>query len=38
MDAMIAALALSHRAVLATRNTADFAGLGFDIVNPFDFQ
>jgi toxin FitB len=36
MDALIAAIALTHGAVLATRNVAHFAGLGLDIVNPFE--
>ena len=38
MDAMIAAIAVTHRAVLATRDTADFAGLGLDLINPFEFH
>ena len=36
MDALIAAIALAHGAVLATRNVRDFDGLGLKIVNPFD--
>lgn len=35
MDAMIAAIALVHRAVLATRDVEGFAGLGLELVNPF---
>jgi predicted nucleic acid-binding protein len=38
MDAMIAAIAVTHRAVLATRDTAGFAGLGLDLINPFEFH
>jgi len=34
-DAQIAAIALSHQATLATRNTADFADCYLDLVNPF---
>lgn len=34
-DGMIAAIALVHDATLATRNTADFAGLGVALVNPW---
>ena len=36
IDAMIAAIALTHRAALATRDTPDFAGLELDLINPFD--
>jgi toxin FitB len=35
MDAQIAAIALSHRAVIATRDAADFAHCGVRIVNPW---
>lgn len=35
-DALIAAIARSHGATLATRNTRDFDGCGLDLVNPFD--
>jgi len=38
IDAMIAAIALSHRANLATRDSADFTGLGLELIDPFDFQ
>ncbi len=34
-DAFIAATALVHRMALATRNVADFEGLGVDLVNPW---
>jgi len=37
-DVLIAATAQSHRLVVATRNVQDFAGLGVEIVNPFDFK
>jgi toxin FitB len=35
MDAQIAAIALSHRAIIATRDAADFAHCGVRIVNPW---
>ncbi len=35
MDAMIAAITRAHGARLATRNLADFEGLGLDCVDPF---
>jgi predicted nucleic acid-binding protein len=35
MDALIAAVAVSHGATLATRDTSDFDHLGIDLVNPF---
>ena len=38
MDAMVAAIAIVHRAVVATRDVSDFTGLGLDIVNPFEFN
>ena len=34
-DAMIAAIARVHNAAIATRNTADFEGLGVELVNPW---
>lgn len=34
-DAMIAAIASSHRAAVATRNTADFQHCGIDVINPW---
>ncbi|WP_405058383.1 type II toxin-antitoxin system VapC family toxin [Kribbella sp. NBC_01505] len=35
-DGMIAAIAASQGAVVATRNVADFAGFGVEVVNPWD--
>jgi len=35
-DAQIAAIALIEDAVVATRNTGDFAAAGVDLVNPWD--
>ncbi len=35
LDAQIAAICAQHRAVLATRNVADFDGLGLRLVNPW---
>ena len=34
-DAMIAAMALTCSATVATRNVSDFTGLGFEVVNPW---
>jgi predicted nucleic acid-binding protein len=36
LDAFIAAIALSQKATLATRDVGDFAEIGLDLVNPFD--
>jgi predicted nucleic acid-binding protein len=36
MDAMIAAIARSNRAVLSTRNTADFDQCGIQVINPWN--
>jgi toxin FitB len=38
MDAMIAAIAVTHRAALATRDVRDFDGLGLETINPFEFD
>jgi predicted nucleic acid-binding protein len=38
LDAQIAAIARSHRAILATRNTTDFEGCGVRLVNPWSGQ
>ena len=35
LDAMIAAIVRSHRAAVATRNTADFQGRGIEVINPW---
>ncbi len=35
-DAEIAAICRSRNAVLATRNTSDFTGLGLELVNPWE--
>jgi hypothetical protein len=37
MDALIAAVAIANRMALATRDADDFAGLGFDVINPFEY-
>jgi toxin FitB len=35
-DAMIASICLSYSASLATRNIADFEGVGLELINPWD--
>ena len=35
MDALIAAIAITHGAAVATRDIDDFAGLGLNLINPF---
>jgi predicted nucleic acid-binding protein len=37
-DLIIAATALEHGLTLVTRNVRDFAGLGLDLLNPWDGQ
>lgn len=36
MDGLIAATALEHGLTLVTRNVKDFAGLGVDLLNPWE--
>lgn len=36
VDLMIAAIAKSHNAAIATRNTKDFEGCGVKLINPWD--
>jgi len=35
-DGLIAATALEHDLVIVTRNARDFAGLGVEILNPWE--
>jgi predicted nucleic acid-binding protein len=35
LDAQIAAIAIANGMALATRDANDFAGLGFEVINPF---
>jgi len=35
LDAQIAAVARSRGATMATRNVADFAGCGVEVINPW---
>lgn len=37
MDGLLAATALQHNLILATRNVADFEGTGIQLVNPWEF-
>ena len=37
-DALIAGTARAHGLVVATRNVADFEGLGLAVTNPWDFR
>jgi predicted nucleic acid-binding protein len=37
-DALIAATALTHGLVVATRNVGDFSGLGVRILNPWEWE
>ena len=37
MDGLIAAIALTNNAELATRDIEDFAGLNIKLINPFEF-
>jgi len=37
-DAQIAAIALVHRATVATRNIRDFEGVGLKLVDPFSWE
>ena len=36
-DALIAATALEHNMIVATRNVTDFAATGVELVNPWEF-
>ena len=36
IDGLLAATALQHDLTLVTRNVKDFAGLGVQLVNPWD--
>lgn len=38
IDKQIAATALTHNLILVTRNTAHFAKLGVELLNPFEFE
>jgi toxin FitB len=38
MDALIAAIASTNRAALATRNVSDFIGLELELINPFEIS
>lgn len=36
VDALLAATAIAHRMTLATHNVTDIAGLGAEVINPFE--
>ena len=36
LDGLIAAIALTHGAAVATRDVRDFSGLGLEVINPFE--
>ena len=38
VDSLLAATALQHNLTLVTRNVKDFADMGVDIFNPWDFE
>ena len=38
IDSLLAATALQHNLTLVTRNVRDFAGLGLNVINPWDSQ
>ena len=38
MDALIAAITLTHHATLVTRNERDFEDCGIQIINPWNFS
>ena len=38
MDALIAAIALSHGAAVATRDENHFVDFGFEVINPFEMN
>jgi toxin FitB len=38
MDALIASIAMTHGAMIATRDIEAFAGLGIELINPFDVR
>jgi predicted nucleic acid-binding protein len=35
MDAQIASIALAHGAIIATRDTGDFSGIGVELIDPW---
>lgn len=37
-DALIAATAATRGMIVVTRNISDFAGLGIDLVNPWEYE
>ena len=38
VDSLLAATALHHNLTLVTRNVKDFADMGVDLINPWDFE
>ncbi|MFV9505924.1 MAG: type II toxin-antitoxin system VapC family toxin [Oscillochloridaceae bacterium umkhey_bin13] len=38
VDSFIAAIALQHQLIIATRNTSDFQGTGLQLINPWEID
>jgi len=38
IDSLLAATALQHKLTMVTRNVKDFADIGVDLINPWDFE
>jgi predicted nucleic acid-binding protein len=38
IDSLLAATAQQHKLTMVTRNVKDFADMGVDLINPWDFE